>query len=329
MSLSRFLSLYWFLILLVVAIILGTLAPNAAHVVRSSGFVIPTLVGVTLFISGFTLDTGRLIQQATNFRAIALATTATYLVAPLAAYLLAGLWAPASVEKSQHFLPALMIMAAQASTLATSIALTMVAAGNKELALILTLASSLLTVVLTPIILDVSLGAVVAFDTSQMIRDIGLAVALPVFLGQIARRFLWNLAAPLKRPLRVVPQLIILVFVYTGFASAATKLQQEPELAALFFGACASLHVLLLTWNFSAALLFKLPASDRTALVFCGSQKTLPNGILVWTKFFPANPYGAVPLVLYHLCQLVIDTLLVPLFEKQNAGSSTPPRQTS
>ena len=29
-------------------------------------------------------------------------------------------------------------------------------------------------------------------------------------------------------------------------------------------------------------------------------------------------PFGAVPLVLYHLFQLLVDTLLVPKFEKRN-----------
>ena len=38
----------------------------------------------------------------------------------------------------------------------------------------------------------------------------------------------------------------------------------------------------------------------------------------MWNNFFQANPYGAVPLVLYHLFQLVVDTLLVPKFEERN-----------
>lgn len=41
----------------------------------------------------------------------------------------------------------------------------------------------------------------------------------------------------------------------------------------------------------------------------------------MWNNFFQTNPYGAVPLVLYHLFQLVVDTLLVPKFEQRNAGA--------
>ena len=42
------------------------------------------------------------------------------------------------------------------------------------------------------------------------------------------------------------------------------------------------------------------------------------NGIYLWEKFFGDNPIGALPLVIYHLIQLIVDTLLVPIFEKRN-----------
>ena len=64
--------------------------------------------------------------------------------------------------------------------------------------------------------------------------------------------------------------------------------------------------------------MLKLSWPDRTAVILCGSQKTLPNGIYIWSHFFPTNPYGAVPLVLYHLFQLIVDTLLVSKLEKLN-----------
>ncbi|MCH2375964.1 MAG: bile acid:sodium symporter, partial [Planctomycetes bacterium] len=90
-------------------------------------------------------------------------------------------------------------------------------------------------------------------------------------------------------------------------------------------GACVCLHVFLLGWSYGGATLLGLEPATRTAVVYCGSQKTLPNGIYLWTTFFSSNPYGAVPLVLYHLSQLIIDTLILPIFERQNARSTSPP----
>ena len=119
------------------------------------------------------------------------------------------------------------------------------------------------------------------------------------------------------RPLLFI-QFIILMFVYTGFSAATGQLSQDKDLVLRFFAACALLHLVLLGANTLLSGALKLQWPDRTALILCGSQKTLPNGIYVWSNFFATNPYGAVPLVLYHLFQLLVDTLLVPWFEKQN-----------
>ena len=69
--------------------------------------------------------------------------------------------------------------------------------------------------------------------------------------------------------------------------------------------------------------MLKLGWPEKTAVIFCGSQKTLPNGIYIWNNFFQSNPYGAVPLVLYHLFQLVLAILLVPKFEKFNEANGS------
>ena len=87
-------------------------------------------------ISGFTLNTGKLRSQAANLGAIGLVLLSTYGIAPLVAY---GLAIGLQPEDSAHFLTAVMIMAAQASSLASALALTVLARGNQEIALIFTL----------------------------------------------------------------------------------------------------------------------------------------------------------------------------------------------
>jgi len=139
-------------------------------------------------VSGFTLDTGKLHRQAANLGAILLVLFSTYCVAPAVAYGLALWLQPAG---HPHFLTAVMIMAAQASSLASALALTVLSRGNQELALIFTLLSSSLTVVLTPLVLQLSIGASVEIPLGQMILKMLLVVVMPVALGQALRRFLW------------------------------------------------------------------------------------------------------------------------------------------
>ena len=311
---EAFLKRHWFLLAMAAAVTLGSLVPQGGQALRLSGFAIPLLVAVVLAISGFTLDTSRLLAQASNLWAVLLALATTYAAAPLAAYVLAKAWGPGidgPRSEGAFFLEAMMILAAQAGTLASALAMTAIARGNQELALLITVLSSILTAVLTPLVLEFSLGKIVEVPFADIMLRMMLIVVLPVFVGQLARRILWQHARKAMPAIRILPRVIILSFLYTGFSAATEHLADTPALALRFLGACLSLHLVLLLWTWLSSRLLGLRAASRTAVILCGSQKTLPNGIDIWTKFFAHNPYGALPLALYHVVQLLIDTLLL------------------
>ena len=312
-------SRYWFLAMLLLMIPAGLWLPEGGQAIKNAKWATPVLVGMMMGISGFTLDTSKLRRQAASLGAISLVLFSTYCVAPAVAYGLALWLQPAG---HPHFLPAVMIMAAQASSLASALALTVLSRGNQELALIFTLLSSSLTVVLTPLVLQLSIGASVEIPLGQMIFKMLLVVVIPVALGQALRRFLWAKAKPLLKGIRLVPQLIILVFVYSGFSVATGQINGNADIVLRIVVLSALLHAILLAWNFGVSILLRMDSGTGTALVFCGSQKTLPNGIYLWQNFFGDNPIGALPLALYHLIQLIADTLLVPFLERRNQAET-------
>ena len=312
-------SRYWFLAMLLLMIPAGLWLPEGGQTIKNAKWATPVLVGMMMGISGFTLDTSKLRRQAASLGAISLVLFSTYCVAPAVAYGLALWLQPAG---HPHFLPAVMIMAAQASSLASALALTVLSRGNQELALIFTLLSSSLTVVLTPLVLQLSIGASVEIPLGQMIFKMLLVVVMPVALGQALRRFLWAKAKPLLKGIRLVPQLIILVFVYSGFSVATGQINGNADIVLRIVVLSSLLHAILLAWNFGVSILLRMDSSTGTALVFCGSQKTLPNGIYLWQNFFGGNPIGALPLALYHLIQLIADTLLVPFLERRNQAET-------
>ena len=312
-------SRYWFLAMLLMMIPAGLWLPEGGRAIKNAEWATPVLVGMMMGISGFTLDTSKLRRQAASLGAISLVLFSTYCVAPAVAYGLALWLQPAD---QPHFLPAVMIMAAQASSLASALALTVLSRGNQELALIFTLLSSSLTVVLTPLVLQLSIGASVEIPLGQMIFKMLLVVVMPVALGQALRRFLWAKAKPLLEGIRLVPQLIILVFVYSGFSVATGQINGNADIVLRIVVLSALLHAILLAWNFGVSILLRMDSGTGTALVFCGSQKTLPNGIYLWQNFFGGNPLGALPLALYHLIQLIADTLLVPFLERRNQAET-------
>ncbi len=304
---------FWFLLCLPVAIVLGLVMGNAAREVRETGWAIPLLVASILFITGLTIDVRRLAWQSVNLRAIALTMMSTYLVAPIAGYMLGRLWGPPGLSPSSNgflFLQALMIAASQSGTLAASIALTRIARGDQELALLLTLASNALTALLTPWILNVSVGGIISFPVAHMIRQIALIVLVPVAAGIAVRGMVGPISDRFQRALNIAPQAIILTFVYIGFSAASYHLGRDRILAARFFAACLCLHVFMLTWTYWIAAWSGLRDDARKAILFCGSQKTMPNGIYVWERFFASNPYGAVPIALHQILQLAIGMVL-------------------
>jgi sodium/bile acid cotransporter 7 len=305
---------HWFLVGLALVAVAGFAAPSAGVALRETRFALPLLTAASLFLSGVTLET-RGIGRGLEFRGLALGLASIYLVAPLAAAALAHLLGPplgAPGSEGRYFFEAMMIVAAQATTIASAPALTLVAGGDQALALSITLASNLATSFVTPTILRFTVGTQVAFPIGRMIREDAIVVLAPVLTGIVLGRFAGRGIAPLRPAIVAASQAIILVFVYTGTSAAGAHLSQTPRTIATFLATAATLHLFLLAWNARASRWLGLPPASRTAVVLCGSQKTLPNGIYLWDTFFPANPHGALALVCYHVFQLVVDGLLLP-----------------
>ena len=107
-----------------------------------------------------------------------------------------------------------MIMAAQASSLASALALTVLSRGNQELALLITVLASLLTAILTPLVLELALGEIVDIPIVDIMLRMLLIVVLPVFVGQLARKALWKRAEKVAVAVKVLPRVIILSFLY-------------------------------------------------------------------------------------------------------------------
>jgi solute carrier family 10 (sodium/bile acid cotransporter), member 7 len=304
---------HWFLLALALVSAAAFAAPRAGTALRESG-ALPLLTAVSLFLSGLTLETAGL-REGADARGVALGLSSTYVVAPLGAIVLVALLGPRRAgpgSEGRFFHEAMMIVAAQAGTIASAPALTLVAGGNQALALLITVLSNLMTSFVTPLVLRLTVGSEVAFPIGRMMREDAMVVLLPILLGQAVHHVGWQRLRRFLPTIVRASQVIILVFVYTGVAAAASHLSGRPALILTFLTTAASLHVLLLVWNHRAATWLGLSARNRTAVVLCGSQKTLPNGIYLWDKFFPANPHGALALVCYHVFQLVLDSLLVP-----------------
>ena len=138
---------HWFLVGLALVSVGAFAFPEGGTALRGTGWALPLLTATSLFLSGITLETAGL-REGADVRGIALGLSSTYVVAPVLAIVFVRLWGPANDgagSEGYFFFEAMMIVAAQASTIASAPALTLVAGGNQALALAITLSSNLMT----------------------------------------------------------------------------------------------------------------------------------------------------------------------------------------
>jgi predicted Na+-dependent transporter len=216
----------------------------------------------------------------------------------------------------------MMILAAQPSTLATAVVLTAIAGGDAALAVVCTVTSQVLSVVLTPWTLALFVGRSVPVDAWALAVGLLRSVLLPVAVGQLVR---WRLARWIDRRATVVAVLtesVVVSFVLMGFSSGRALLWSRPDAALAVFGSVAALHGTMLAVSTGFALLLRLDGAGRIAFTLAASQKTVAAGILVWQTGFPGNPLGPIFVVLHHLVQTVGDSILASQMQRIRIGKT-------
>lgn len=215
---------------------------------------------------------------------------------------------------------ALVILAAQPSTLATAAVLTQLAGGNAALAMVCTVASQMASIVATPWILALYVGRAVPVDAWALTFDLLRAVLAPVLLGQILRPFVARQVERWSGVLSVAAELIVVSFVLMGFATARTELVSTPHTAGLVLATVIAVHATMWLGSTLVGFLLRLDGPGRIGFTLAASQKTVAAGILVWQAGFPGNPLGPIYVVLHHLLQTVVDAVLAPLMPRIRLG---------
>ena len=80
------------------------------------------------------------------------------------------------------------------------------------------------------------------------------------------------------------------------------------------------LHFVILWFNFGLSLLLKLDRGSMAAFTIHVSQKTLTVSFVVWSGYFSSYALGLVPVIFYHLVQLIVDTFVAHRFRAAIEG---------
>jgi len=216
-----------------------------------------------------------------------------------------------------------LFLCALPSTVQSSIALTSIAQGNVAGAVCAATGSSLMGLVLTPLLFGfMSHMRGGGIDMSGM-WQVFVELLLPFAAGHLLRPWIGAWAARNKKLLSITDRGSILLVVYTAFSAAVVHgvWHQVPPmmLGALAAIVAALLAIgLLITRSGSRACGFA--HADEVALVFCGSQKSLVAGIPIASVLFAGPMLGVVvlPIMIYHPLQLVVCAWLARRYARRS-----------
>jgi sodium/bile acid cotransporter 7 len=278
-------------------------------------------VGIALlfFFYGLKLDPAQLRSGLSNWKLHVLIQVTTFLSFPLLVFSLVQ-FVPGL---DPNFALGISYLGALPSTVSAAVVLVSISGGNVPAAIFNASISSLLGVVMTPFWMGIAGGEVAGeLDLWASIVDLSIKVVLPVILGLAMHRYLFPKIKPYLNRLKYLDQTVILSIVFTTFSeSFSQRLFTSFSWVSLGGLALVMLFILLLVVGILYLLVRSLSFSkeDQIAAIFCGSTKSLVHGVAIGKVLFPnAAIFGLVllPVMLYHLQQLILGSLLARHYEK-------------
>lgn len=313
----------WFLRSMVLAVLLASLFPDLG---RSGGWLhldAITDYGIALvfFLHGVGIPTEQMRAGLGNWRLHLLVQGFTFIVFPLLFLvfrLTLGQWLPPLLLLGFFYLCALP------STITSAVAMTALAHGNVPAAIFNATLSSLLGIVLTPLLVSLMTAATGGGpDLATAIRDIAGLLLLPFVAGQALHPWLGPRLARFRKYTGLLDRGVVVMLVFAAFSdSVAAGLWRDYGAGVLgltLLGAALLLAVVLLL-STQAARRLHFSTADEITAVFCGSKKTLAAGVPMAKVLFGAHPgMGLIvlPIMFYHQLQLLVCAALAQRYARR------------
>lgn len=285
-------------------------------------------IAFLFFLYGARLSTREAMDGLRHWRLHLTVLGCTFVVFPLLGLAARGL-VPALL--TQPLYQGLLFLTLVPSTIQSSIAFTSIARGNVPAAICAGSFSSLVGIVVTPLLASVLLGNSGGGFSADSLLKIVLQLLVPFLAGQLLRRWIGGFVAKHKKVLGLVDRGSILLVVYTAFSEGMAQgiwhQVSVPRLGALLLVEAVLLAVMLtLTWYGARALGFK--RGDRIAIQFAGSKKSLASGLPMASVLFGAHASLAVlPLMLFHQMQLMVCAVIAKRRAHDPEEPPAPPAQ--
>jgi sodium/bile acid cotransporter 7 len=301
-----------FLGILLATIVTASLLPASGTTAAVFGVIATSAVVVLFFMHGVRLPRENLLAAVGHWRLHLLILACTFALIPLLGLGLASLL-PGLLPHPLWV--GVLFLCCLPSTVQSSIAMVSVARGNVAAAVTSAAASNLIGIALTPVLVGLLAQAKGGAINFSGIWKIVLQLLLPFAIGHLLRPWLGRWAARQKAILTYTDRATIVLAVYSAFSAAvlAGIWRQVPAGTLLVLAAVvAVLLAATMTLARAAARLLGFSREDQTAIVLCGSQKSLVSGVPMARVLFAGPEVGAavLPVMIYHQMQLMVHAWL-------------------
>jgi sodium/bile acid cotransporter 7 len=308
----------WFLVAIAAALGVGYVAAEALEPLRRSVLFRDSVVWTVMFLMGITLSPAAIRRSLRHPVPALLALLINIVGVPLLAIPTYWLLGP-------EWYGGLVVATLVPCTLASASVWTRRAGGDDSIAILTTVVTNLACVVVLPYgtYWMLATSGIEVSPMSQM-RSLAIIVVLPLVFAQVARRLGADVWADRKKiGILLVAQFGILIMVTLGAAAGrSSMLEPAQQSTAIEFvtGSVAAIviHVIALAIGIAVSRAVGANRQEQIAVGISGSQKTLMVGLQIAIS----AGVSVLPMIVYHVAQLVIDTVVVDRWRQDHASDT-------
>lgn len=314
-------------ILILTAVVLAILLPVNGQAAELASLATKLAIALLFFLYGARLSPQDAIKGLLHWRLHLTILGLTFLLFPLLGLALR----PLAALVGEPLYLGILFLTLVPSTVQSSVAFTSIAKGNIAASIVAASLSSLLGVILTPLLVlalmsGVAQGSVEIHGSTFV--NIATQLLLPFLVGQVLRN--WKpvrqaAASPLTKK---VDQFSIALVVYVSFSEGVVEgiwsKIHWTTLLGLILGSIAVVYAMLATSSFAARRL-GFSYEDQVAIQFAGTKKSLASGLPMAAVLFSGGHLGLMilPLMVFHQVQLIVCSIRASAYAAQFGGDST------
>ncbi|GKW43607.1 bile acid:sodium symporter [Pectobacterium parvum] len=309
-----------FLLVLILVVVTASVLPAEGSVKVFFEHLTTAAIALLFFMHGAKLSREAITTGMGHWRLHLVVFASTFILFPLLGI---GMSLLSPVVLTPTLYLGFLYLCALPATVQSAIAYTSMAGGNVAAAICSASASSILGVFLSPILVGLLMHTQGGeTDTLHAIGSIIMQLMVPFVIGHLSRPLIAKWVERNRKLINITDRSSILLVVYVAFSEAVVQgIWGQINVWSLLavVGCSIVLLAIVLVVNTLVARKLGFNTADEITIVFCGSKKSLANGIPMANVLFPAAAVGAMvlPLMIFHQIQLMVCAALAQRYAKR------------